>query len=400
LPWAEVANRLRVSLNKIESILLSLERRVGRVGAAILVTLVIALISYFLASSVDTVNALTGHRARDYSGTRFVNSYMPLSYDPFHTRFTNPDWQMTRQRILGPLIAHWLHLQGRPSELVLLLANLLIYFTVYLSLRRRTQPCTAFAAATVLSLTLTCIISQVLPGYQDSLAALFLIFAMLVESPALSAGFVFVGMFADERVLSAGILLVLWHLLLNPQTARRQIWVRSAWLAGAAAAWAVYYLLLRHYMGINLADVRRVALGDIKSYRTNFWIGWYYGLRGGWILPIAFMLIWLRDRPRWPALLMAGGILPVFAASIVVLDISRIASYAFPALIIATVFLYRRDALLTNHLLIASLIMQIFTPIWTVVAGEHQPIVPVPYVILQHFSPPPVRVHSIPATQP
>jgi hypothetical protein len=400
LPCAQVATKLPALLNQIESILLSLERRMGRVGAAILVTLVIALVANFLASPIDALNVLTGHRAGDYADTRFVNSYMPISYSPFHIRFSNPDWQMTRHRILGPLIAHWMHLQGRPSVLILPLANLVIYFTVYVSLRRRTQPCTAFAAATVLSLTLTCITSQVLPGFQDSLAGLFLIFAMLVNSPLLSAGFVFIGMLADERVLSAAILLVLWHVLLHPETARRQVWIRSAWLGGAAALWAVYYLLLRHSLAINVADVRRVAVSDYRSYRTNLWIGWYYALRGGWILPIAWMLIWLRDRPRWPVWVMVGGILPIFAASLVAQDISRVASYAFPALIIATVFLYRRDALLTDHLLIASLIIQIFTPIWAVVAGEHRPIIPLPFAILQHFSPPPAHVHLISATQP
>jgi hypothetical protein len=192
---------------------------------------------------------------------------------------------------------------------------------------------------------------------------------------------------------------LLWHVLLNPESARRQLIVRSAWLAAAAAAWAVYFLLLKHFLNINSHDIRRIAFNEMSTYRTNFWIGWYYALRGGWILPVAFVLIWLRSGPRWPAWVMAVGILPIFAVSTLVGDISRVSSMAFPAFLIATIHLYRRNALLTNHLLIASLIIQIFSPIWSVVGLEHRPYVPLPVAIIQEFAPAPQRPHPIPATQ-
>jgi hypothetical protein len=388
-----------LEMNRIEAMIHDLEGRIGRWGAAIVITIFIALVACVLAYPATIWTAWRGDMANSSIYFRFVNSYLPISADPLNVRITDPDWQMTRQRVLGPLIAYALHMRGRSSVLISPLSNLFIYFFTYTWLRKRTQAATAFATALVLSLTLSCVSSQELPAFQDSLANLFLLLALFLSSPPISAASIFVGMLADERIFAAAGLVLLWHWILNPQGGKRDFWIRCAWLAGAAMMYAVFFLILKHHVGIDVVAARKEAFADFRTFRLNIWLGWYFGLRGAWILVVALGLFWLDTGRKILVIGLLAALMPVMGSSLTVQDISRVSSIAFVAFLVAVVGLFRQRPILANHLLIAAMIVQIFTPIWTVVALQHRTFQPLPLILLDELVPK-LPSGSHPATMP
>ena len=211
----------------------SIERRFGRAGSLLIIAICISILSLFFAYPVELLKSFVAATASQTPNERFLRIYLPLSRDPWHTTFSTAAYQAVRHRILGPVIAWCLGLRGPSSAVIPILANPLIYMASFVLLKKKTNAVIAFLSTAILSLTLVCVTSQVWMGYQDSLANLFLLLSLLIESPALSALCVFVGMLADERILAAGMLVLMWH------AQDRQTWAERRRDALRHGAWLV-----------------------------------------------------------------------------------------------------------------------------------------------------------------
>jgi hypothetical protein len=380
-------------LDVIERHIMGLEDRFGRVAAMIIVVAGIVAISFFLAFPMQILISLWGHIGGNIPNERFNECYMPLSINPWHAQITNPKWQAFRARLLGPLIAWSTGLRGRACVLVPLAANPIFCGVAFSFFRKKYSAGVAALAATILALTLACVTSQIWAGFQDSLACLFLLLAMLATSPILSALCILLGMLADERILAAALLVLFWHGLRqqSAEDRRRDLITRAAWIAAAAACWAIFAAIQIHVYKISLLAVYRATHDNFLNYKSDVWIGWYYGLRGAWILPAAVTAWWVMNRQYRIAAFFLVGIIPVLLVAIQVQDISRVSSIAFPAFIISVVVLYQVRPQLTKDLLIASLIVQVVTPIITVVSAEHRSVQPFPLVmadeLIGHYRP-------------
>jgi len=373
--------------NRLDTLIAKTESKLGQPLTLLLLIATITATCLFLAYPAEIITALFGQLSRTSPNDRFTNSYLPLTYNPWNLHL-DPYWDQTRFRILGPLIAYYTHLRGRPSVLVSPLANPLIYCISYIYLRKRTQPSTAFLATLLLSLTLACLTSQTWAGFQDSLGSLFLLLAMTISSAPVSAACVFIGMLAHERILAAAFLLLFWHEWMNEPLADRlkRTATRSAWLLLAAALWALFVIIFKHHLNIDLAMAKRDAVSDVRTYETSIWPGWYYALRGGWIPPAALIALSICSRKFQTPALIGLAIAPILAMSLVSGDISRGASVAFPAIFIAILLLYRTRPALTNHLLFAAVLLQILSPIYTVVGPGFRPLFPLPLALfIQYF---------------
>jgi hypothetical protein len=369
-------------MNLIEAWIEGLEARRGRYVALLAIVGSITLLSLFLAYPGPIVRDLLPRTTVINHPDRFMEVYLPLAEEPFRKQIDQP-W--LRHRLLCPLIAYLLHLRGRSSIFIELIPNPLIYLITYLLVLGKSRRCTAFATAVVLSLTLACVTSQAWPGYQDSMAYLFLLLAMVISSPPLSAACVMVGMFADERILAAGLLVILWHLVKDgppPAAWKREVVVRGIWLAAAGALWFAGYLFIKHATIVNSSTYQRDALVSPIASSDRLWLAWYFGLRGGWLPVCALMFYSVSQRNFGIVAALAVAIAPIFAESTLVADRSRVAATAFPALLISAVMLYRQRQLLANHMLLAAMLIQVTTPIHSVVLSDPVPINPTPFGIL------------------
>src|SRR5580658_8224773 len=91
----------------------AIERRFGRIVLLLAVVGCVTLLSVFCAFPVQIYKAFFAQLSDFSPNQRFVRTFMPLSIDPWHTKFTTPQFQAFRHRLLGPVIAWSLGLRGR-----------------------------------------------------------------------------------------------------------------------------------------------------------------------------------------------------------------------------------------------------------------------------------------------
>ncbi len=129
------------------------------------------------------------------------------------------------------------------------------------------------------------------------------------------------------------------------------------------------------------------------KYFWNIWPSWYYALRLGWLLPALAVWVWAASKKRWAAPLLILSVLPVFVAAIQVYDVSRVGSFAFPAMLIAVVALYRHRVRYLEPLLAMVLLGQILSPNYIGYGEWLQLVSPLPTVMADelshHFDPSP-----------
>jgi len=367
-----------------------LAQRIGETPTAMLVALCAFLFSLFMIFPVEPAYLLLGGRMdhKTYGDltytSRFYFSYLPISED-LGVR-TQPEYLFTRHRILGPIIAHLLHLRGRMSAVVPVGANFFLLWAIYAALRKRRLP-HDLCASTVFTLSLTLIVatSQAWVGYQDSLGCLAIALALWTDSIPLAALAFLIGMFAEERILIAGPLFVIWHALddASPRWFGRAV-LRSISLVVVLGLWLGYYFALHRHLNITTKDVTSVAFEDFRQYKSYVWPGFYYGLRAAWLLPAMLIGRWLLERGRrTAAALMLFSILMVLAVSLRVGDISRVCCLAFPAVLLAAVYLYRGHAASARYYMLGALMLNVVSPCLSITQYHVRFFYPLPIAVPQ-----------------
>jgi len=368
--------------------LAAITRRLGEVPAGFTVSLACFALSLFMIFPIQPAYVLLGGRMDPNTFgdltfmSRFYFSYLPISQDPFVR--TRPHYLFTRHRILAPVIAHYTGLAGRKSVLIPVIANFLLLWAIYAALRKRNLPpdvCAILTAA--MSLTLVVATSQAWTGYQDSLGCLAIALALCTRSIPLSAFAFLIGMFAEERIIAAAPLFILWHALEenDPRWLRRAIF-RSASTLIVLGIWIIYYLWLRRSLNIIMQDVTSIAFNDFRHYKSYLWPGFYFGLRAVWLLPTMLLANWFFQRgKRWPALFLSASIVIIFAVSLRVGDISRVCCLAFPAVLIAAVYLHRANPVSLRYFAVAAFALNLVTPCVSITQDQMRFFYPLPLAV-------------------
>jgi hypothetical protein len=166
-------------------------------------------------------------------------------------------------------------------------------------------------------------------GWFDNCAQALMLLALALRRPFWVGAAVIAAAFTDERALVAVPLMALFHAWTGGR--RGLVW--------APVAAIPCYLLARVLIGAAFRIATASAgIGTAAMILPNLRVstlGAWSSLEGGWLLVAVACLAALRIRNRIAALFLAVACLVPVAASVLVIDFSRSASYAFPATLAA-----------------------------------------------------------------
>jgi hypothetical protein len=345
-----------------------LESRYGERGSSIVWALLVELGSLVLAFPRGP-------------SVRLVESYAPLCENPFTTHAIGEP--ALRLRLLGPLMAYAMGLRGMSGAAVPLIANVALLACAHSLLRTHLPKPQAGLAVALLGTTLVTLTSQHWLGYQDSLASLGILLTIVVASPSASVPILALAMFADERAAAAVPLVLTWRVIIMGESVLSKAFLkRCACLGLAILAWFLTTrALLRSLGNRGFDDLVSEVLGG-KYLRVQYEyapLGLYYAFRAAWLLPLLAIVRLLSERRTGWLLILLAGLAAVAIPAVLVLDMSRVMSYSFPALLIAIVVLARFDsAALRTYLLCALLLNVAILPIYQVVGTRFRPLSPMP----------------------
>jgi hypothetical protein len=166
-------------------------------------------------------------------------------------------------------------------------------------------------------------------GWFDNCAQAFMLLALALRRPFWVCAAVVAAAFTDERALIAVPLIALFHAWTGD--GRRLVW--------AAVVAIPSYLLARVLIGVAFriattsAGIATASM-ILPNLRVSM-LGAWSSLEGGWILVAVACVAAVRAGNRFAALFLAVACIVPVAASVVVIDFSRSASYAFPATLAA-----------------------------------------------------------------
>jgi hypothetical protein len=163
----------------------------------------------------------------------------------------------------------------------------------------------------------------------DNCAQAFMVLALLARRPAWAFAALLAAAFTDERALVAAPLIALFHFWTGGR--RSLVWASFA----AVAAYIAARIALSMALGLhNPAG----AIGAADTVFPNLRVlplGVWGAIEGGWFLVAAACAASLRAGDRRSLMLLAAAVLLPVAASVFVIDFSKSASYAFPAVFAA-----------------------------------------------------------------
>jgi hypothetical protein len=167
----------------------------------------------------------------------------------------------------------------------------------------------------------------------DAWAFLFLLAALAARGPVLAFVFASLAAWTDERALIALALVTAFHLA---PSARPKTGVPRQALAvlGAAFAYAALRTLLAARYGLY-TPTADTGLALLQAQRPLLALSAFTGLEGGWILVLSAAWAWRQPAARPALVACAAGILLLLIVSWSVIDMTRSAAYAFPALFVA-----------------------------------------------------------------
>lgn len=352
-----------------------LDARLGPWGAAFALALAAQGISFFLYS----------HPFEFGPDHRWSWTFKYLSEDPFTSKEIGDPW--LRHRLLGPALAYLLGLRHGAGFLVWIAANPVQLAIAYVIVRRRLSPVPSALTVLLLATTLVVITSQTWIGFSDSLAYLGIMVCLVRGWPALLGAFMFLGMLADERIVAAIPLILLWHALEDrPEERFRKILFRGTAFAMAVGLWVLYFLWMRRFFPVPAdayVSMKSILTGEYilkhAHYIHAFPGGIYFALRSAWLLPLMLMLRWAQERNS-AGLVLLICILAVIGEAGLGEDTSRIGAMAYPAVLLAVVRLGRRNEAQAVQLLTSALALNVFTPQYQVV-GSFKMLWPLPVSI-------------------
>ena len=266
--------------------------------------------------------------------------YSQLAEHPFQA--ANPNGY----RLLTPLIAYLVGLRGdRIIILNLFVALILLIVVYYHSRRQEYAPSLALAVTMMLALTMPTLFTIYYGGYTDSTSYL-LIFLMLVcgRRPVLFWLLFLLGLLNRESVVFLLPFFALWHW---QSLKSSRIFIRSIIIGPVATI--ILYLLCRaaintqtvvgHSGTFYFAPLFKDPFFWLRQVARAYPLGVYSAFKLCWVLPIAAVLLAVREHRYMMVALVLTPVLFSAAQSFIALDTSRMLAMAFPSLLMAVIVL-------------------------------------------------------------
>jgi hypothetical protein len=355
------------------------ESRFGRYWAALVLAVVIQVGSFLLYPFHPHTNL-----------DRYVRykTLVTLSENPLTSQ---PLFEPTvRHRILVPVMAWTLGLKGAWYIVLIFVGDLLFLYLIIILMREFVPPRIAALTTILIGTTLALITSQSWLIVQDTWANAAVVACLVFRRHVWSIGpILFLGMLADERCLATLPLMFLaFHLDDSPE---RRRYLRSRRLLFVLLACAVYaplcYWLHQHtaakfqgYYGYAKQEdfVVNMLRGEVLLRQLPYVpAGRWYALRAAWLLPL--LLLWHKRRERAFTLWFLVGLGAATGQAVLVEDISRMASLAFPAVLLAVVLLYQSRPALTTLLLGFAIAANVLAPQFQINLDRLSLMTPLPF---------------------
>ncbi len=350
-----------------------IERRFGRIGVALGAAVAGFVLLQLIVVPAAMVAFAGFHSELTFVSHRFHEIQRLLVAAPFGAQLQADELQY-RYRVLTPVIAWVIGLGPIGSAVMSWLMPIPVLAAGYLLIRRVIPAKHAFLFTVALATIHPHVVNNVWTGYQDSLATLFVMLSMLTGRWWLIGLLLGVGMFADERCVSAGGLILMWHWIMTdaPEERRRLFWMRAGGVVGAMAIWAVLANWLMVSLGHSLVEA--LAQGTIRLIDNvgGFYHGVFYALRAMWLVVAAGVCcgwgVAERREELGRVLVMCG---PILLAALPVGDLTRVVSFGLPLAFIAAVWLWRARPQWMGLLLWSALLVNVASPVVTFQTGDH-----------------------------
>jgi len=207
-------------------------------------------------------------------------------------------------------------------------------------------------------------------AYFDTLAVAALVAALVAPRYSLQAGALLVAMWTDERAVLATIAVLAYAALLRDR--------RRALVVGATAAtYAVGRLVLGARYGLNTPagpDWVDLAVDGLHVSVP----GLLLALKGLWVFPAIGFVTLVRQGRSITAALLAGALGLSCAGALAVLDVTRSAAYALPAVLVGLAALASQARALQRRVVGVSLGACLLLPTFFLIVADWAWILPLP----------------------
>jgi hypothetical protein len=240
-------------------------------------------------------------------------------------------------RLTVPLLAHVFHLHH---------AGLLIFFAcvgillLYLVLKVAFTLSASKRAALFVCLSTACTwpgeaaFHELRGGYYDALALCLLLAALATSSSLLTAAFLFLAAWTDERALIASSFVFLLYAFQKADGMRRFLVGKPAAVVVAIAG----YLGTRAYLSATQSyalDIRGVGLSILSQQTNVIPLAIWTGLGGSWILVFLGLLALFLQKRYLAAAGFSVALVGVMVAALAAVDVTRSMAYCLPAVFVA-----------------------------------------------------------------
>ena len=306
----------------------------------------------------------------------------------------NPTNDVIRWRLLFPLLAHYLSI---PDVVYLAIPHigciLVLGWFTFLTLNLTKSRVDAFIASVLFGTTSWFFVSSGWLAYFDSWYILGLLLTAFHPSRSLVIASCLLVPWIDERFILALPL----SLLVRAAYFDRNVFSSKPFLLDVLAiiATTLPWVAFRAYLVFSAIDTCPSATTnqftfDKPGVFLTLLDGWWNGLRGLWVYPIVFFVLFIRQRKIVTSALLAAGLIIALVANLRFAgDISRSVSNIIPLVALGFFVSIRSPGFAWRKLLIGLTIFNLFMPASHVVIVFKNPIFYYPYESVHLQQPPP-----------
>lgn len=312
--------------------LVACERRLGRIGTALLVAAVGMLFAGLYASE-------------NFLPLGFGVNYSALAENPFE--FDTPD--LLQYRIFAPVIGYYLGLRGNLFPLLTHGVSLLVLAALYRVARRHAwSPAAALGLSACMATSIPVLGEVHFPGMTDPISYAFLLLAILARRRLWLFALAIAGAVLNHE---SNLFALPWLLaidLIDMRPGARIRWIRLV----AAGAALVPFVLVRAMLRAHIPPssvaltpesylVWSSILSNVRQVIPNAWFGVFCAFKLLWLLPAAAAAVLWRTGRRAPAAWLGLVVACALAQLAFAEDITRLTGLAFPAVLAGAVVLRR-----------------------------------------------------------
>lgn len=338
------------------SVLVTREQRWGLFAAGLVVAVMAESLSFVVASSY-------------YANDLYVSRFTGLSHDPFKVGPVPIPYPEHRLRLLGPVIAWVMGLEGVTGTFVPIAANLPLLALVYTFVRPRTSVPMALAATLLLATTHLTMTSRTLLGYHDSLVYLCCMGVLVARHHALRAALLFLALYGDVRAVLICPLVVIWPTSHEQSMPRLGPALTRTLVCGVAVGlWVLSAGLLLDILQYEQAASGRLALYLDGTFLEEIELGWlhlsaFMTFKSAWLFALVALWETARRSRAWGAYLVVAS-LGIAIPSILVHDVSRALGFFFPVILLGLVDAWRRSPAAAQIAVGVCLVVNLVTPFY------------------------------------